>query len=137
MKSSTCEDSGLVLARIRKPFERIRVQTIVEGESMTVRSHLDECNINKLVERFHRTGVLPPATEEPQYGDVSDLQGKTLTELANKSQADIKAYNAALSDAEKQRDTQSKKDAEELKTLRDEKNSTAARGDENPEKSDT
>lgn len=61
--------------------ERFRVQTVPEGETRTVQSHKDLTDINNIVARYQRTGYIPPARIEPQYGDVSELN-KPLVELS-------------------------------------------------------
>lgn len=66
------------------PFARRRTQTEVDPVSMTQESHRDQTDVNAIVARFDRTGQLPPATRQPQYGDVTDLQ-VDLTEAINRS----------------------------------------------------
>lgn len=70
--------------RVRHPYERARVTTIFTGESMTHQSHADSCDINNIIRKFDRTGVLPPSTRPEQYADVTGLQGD-LTERINTS----------------------------------------------------
>lgn len=42
-----------------------------EGESLTRQSEADSCDINKIMERFDRTGQLPISLKQPpQYGDA-------------------------------------------------------------------
>lgn len=55
----------------RKPWFRHQVQTKIEGESMTQQSHRDSVDVNKIIERYDRTGQLPPMASNPVYGDVS------------------------------------------------------------------
>lgn len=62
----------------------MRVVREVEGESATDDSFGNDTDVNNIVERFTRTGILPPATKEAQYADVSGLQ-KDLTELINEA----------------------------------------------------
>lgn len=46
------------------------------GESMVKQSFADECNINTIVKRFEKTGMITHLNErEPFYGDVSELVG--------------------------------------------------------------
>ena len=46
--------------------------TVVVGESMTEQSHTKHCDIDNIVNRFTRTGVLDHVNQrEPQYTDVS------------------------------------------------------------------
>lgn len=55
-----------------------RVQTPVTQPSMTKQSFKDECNINKIMDKFQRTGALNHyAKHAPDYGDA------THTELAD------------------------------------------------------
>lgn len=42
-------------------------------EGRTKSSFKDECDINNIVNRFKRTGQLPPGRGEPQFSDVSDV----------------------------------------------------------------
>lgn len=69
---------------VRPSWCRVRVQSVPEGESMTQQSHADSVDVNRIIERFDRTGVLPMATREPMYADVTDLQ-VDLTEAINRS----------------------------------------------------
>ncbi|AXL15131.1 internal scaffolding protein [Microviridae sp.] len=64
---------------LRKPYERVRTITKVEGESMTDPSFANDTDVNTIVSRFARTGVMPPG-KEGQFADVSGLQ-KDLTDL--------------------------------------------------------
>jgi len=57
----------------RKFGPRGRSQYFCIGPSMTKQSHTDECNINLIMKRFERTGVLEHVTTySPQWGDFSD-----------------------------------------------------------------
>lgn len=70
--------------RVRPPWCRQRVALFNEEPSMTQQAHLDQTDVNAIVKRFHRTGVLPEGRGTPQYGDVTGLQGD-LTELYNQA----------------------------------------------------
>lgn len=59
---------------VRKPLDRVRVRTVLDGTSMTDTSQLGETDINEIVRKYRRSGTLPPPPEAQQYGDVSDLQ---------------------------------------------------------------
>lgn len=75
-----------MLHTVRKPWHSQRLKTVVEGDSMTQQSHAASCDINTIVGQFTRTGFLPPGRDgEPQYADVTGLQGD-LTEKLIKSQ---------------------------------------------------
>ncbi len=51
-----------------------RVKTVIVGKSMTDQSAKDEVNINKILEKYDRTGVLTNINKStPLYDDVSDV----------------------------------------------------------------
>lgn len=75
---------------VRPPWCRERLVTVIEGESATDRSHGNQTDVNAIVERFKRTGILPPPTKQGQYMDCTGLQGD-LTELINKSREAIRS----------------------------------------------
>lgn len=81
------EDTGEILAPfVRPPWWRGALKTIIDGPSMTQQSHAESCDINNIVRTYDRTGVLPPATREAQYGDVTDLQGDLTERLLKAAQ---------------------------------------------------
>lgn len=54
--------------------KRPRVQVINTDPSMTKQCFEDECNINKIMSRYEKTGVIEHvAANSPQYGDFSDV----------------------------------------------------------------
>ncbi len=62
------------MRKIRKGFERERVQTKVGKVSRTKQSFRDECDINKIVKRFETTGqVQHMNVRKPIYADVSNV----------------------------------------------------------------
>lgn len=69
---------------VRQPWCRVRVITENDEPSMTQQSHKDQTDVNAIVERFQRTGQLPPAIREPTYADVTELQGD-YTEMVNRA----------------------------------------------------
>ena len=51
-----------------------RVTTTFSGNSLTEQSHRDSCNINKIMKRYERTGVIDHINRhQPVYGDFSDI----------------------------------------------------------------
>lgn len=51
---------------------RVSVPFVSDGPSMTKQSFKDECDINVIMRRYERTGVLPtPVGVAPQYADCS------------------------------------------------------------------
>lgn len=55
----------------KKWNQRERTYAEVSGVSKTQQSHKDSVDINNLIARFDRTGVLPMPQKQGQYGDVS------------------------------------------------------------------
>lgn len=53
--------------------QRIRVQTHPVGESRTEQSHIGETNINAIIGRYHRTGLLPQRGRSGFYGDFTGI----------------------------------------------------------------
>lgn len=69
------------------------VDTTFEGESLTQQHFADECDINRIIENFARTGflvdpTLPPG-RSPQFGDFTDMM-----DFATAQQVVIDANNA-------------------------------------------
>lgn len=106
---------------VRKPFDRERLYAKFEGESRTQMADQASCDVNMIMARFQRTGILPEGKGPGQYGDVTDLQ-KDLTESIEKSRqviADAKMRVAeANSKRAKEQAEKLQKDLEELKALR-------------------
>lgn len=68
--------------------------TQVHGESVVDAAAGNDTNVNHIMERFQRTGFLPPAAREGQYADVSNLGDLTDT-MVRTQEALIAAQNAA------------------------------------------
>jgi len=86
---------------VRSGWERVRTVTPVSSESKTVASLGNDTDVNQIVARFARTGIMPQPQKEAQWADVSNLQGKDLTELIE--QAQIARDNLATLNQEKDR----------------------------------
>lgn len=107
-----------VKPEIRKPWERERVYTdLGNNQSVTDRSGGNDTDVNKIVARFSRTGHLPPSNREPQYCDVTSLQG----DLTDKLEAGRKAaeeLRELQAKAKKEARERIKADREELEKFR-------------------
>ncbi|AXH77718.1 MAG: internal scaffolding protein [Microviridae sp.] len=68
----------------RWPYQKLRVIARNPEPSVVQHSHHDQTDINLIVARFQRDGYFPPNNTNPQYADVTPLQGD-LTELHNRS----------------------------------------------------
>lgn len=105
MKNQNCDPTHRLYST-RRHWERHRTPFVTEGESMTINSFKDETDINNIVGRYHRTGELPNAKIQPQYADVSGLQGDITETLARAETAaqelgDIQAKAAKANEAKK------------------------------------
>lgn len=79
----------------RKKYERQRVSLGNFPPSKTIQSETDNTNINNIVQRFRRTGIIPPDDRTPQFADVSTLMRMDLTELISlqrKTQAEFDTF---------------------------------------------
>lgn len=61
--------------RMRKAWERERCPTPMKTESVTDQTAAGETDVNTIVQRFQRTGHLPPGKGPGMYADVSEIQG--------------------------------------------------------------
>lgn len=49
------------------------VDTVVEGPSLTEQTHMKSCDVNNIIKRYERTGVVEHVSKrEPRYMDVSE-----------------------------------------------------------------
>lgn len=54
--------------------ERSRLSTLYfDGKSRTQQSFVAECDINTIIKRFGKTGLVPVGMRLPQYGDFSGV----------------------------------------------------------------
>lgn len=79
---------------IRKPYSRTRSIKDLSGQTKQVDDSFgNDTDVNKIVARFARTGIMPQATQEPQYGDVTALQGDLTEIIANGEKAKAELEN--------------------------------------------
>jgi len=82
---------------IRKPWERQRVVVdLADQQKQTDDSQGNDTDINNIVARFARTGVMPEPQTPGEYADVTALQGD-LTEIIEKG----KQAQAELAEAKR------------------------------------
>nr|UXQ87983.1 MAG: internal scaffolding protein [Microvirus sp.] len=71
---------------IRKPFSKIKRSGLICGLSMTKQSHKDECDINKIVATYNRTGLITHQKENPgiytECNSVDFLQSQIIVSKA-------------------------------------------------------
>lgn len=62
------------MSKFRTRFDkRVRVTSNTHGESRAKQSFRDECDMNNILKKYHKTGVLPIARSAGQYGDFSEV----------------------------------------------------------------
>lgn len=67
--------------RVRGKFDRERMPTIISGKSITKQAFKEECNINNIMAKFQKTGIITHVqNHSPQYGDFT---GGDYTEAMN------------------------------------------------------
>ena len=99
--------------RVRGPFEDLRCVCTVKGESMTDNSHGNDTDINKIIARFDRTGVLPGNPgKEGQFADVSGLN-EDLGVLLEKSKGAMEQLAELQAELEEQQQQNTEEEAPE------------------------
>lgn len=111
----------LFLPTVRNPFSRYRTSLQFMGVSRTIQSVAYESDINRIVERYKRDGILPPALSQPQFEDVSGLN-RDFGELVAAAGSTLQAF----SDNESQRHKKVTDDAARAKFLAEQAASAAA-----------
>ena len=108
---------------VRKPYERERVITTVEGESATDTQYGNDTDVNKIVARFSRTGQWPDdaGVTQGEFCDVTDLQGDltAILERGKDALAEIEKLKAKQSEDNKAQAEENRKLADEYRKLRE------------------
>lgn len=79
---------------VRRPFFRERLSMDFSKGGRTHQSFAEDCDINTIVQRYERTGVMPPA-RQGVYADVSGFSGD-MTEMLVKAGDTIQSANDFL-----------------------------------------
>lgn len=74
---------------------RHRIRVCFHAPSKTLQQHAAACDINNIMNRYARTGSLPPPRGAPQFADVTGLQGD-LTERVNFAASTIADVDSAI-----------------------------------------
>lgn len=110
---------------IQRWWQRNRVTSKVGTESVTDTSFGNDTDINKIVERFARTGRMPDGpTQQPYYGDVTHMQDD-LSVLLQKTETGRKALEELQAQQAADQEARLAADAAELEQLRAEKAAAA------------
>lgn len=86
---------------VRKPWQRVRHQTRIMGESLVDGSHVDECDINEIIKKYDNTGLLPGGREGGQFTDVTQFQRKSRAQLIMESRETLDTVGKDVEKAEK------------------------------------
>lgn len=95
-------DSDLLLTPKRRQNDRVRVRTVLSQRSMTDKTQVGETDINEIIRKYRRSGVLPgvPPGEE-QFADVSDISHMDYGEAVERlREAETNLHNARLAEQE-------------------------------------
>jgi phage internal scaffolding protein len=83
--------------KFRKVYERRRVSTDVEGDSMTKQSFKDESDINFIMRKYQQTGFLNPALlRKAEYMEASNLSFQEAMNIVISAQSDFDSLPAEL-----------------------------------------
>lgn len=67
--------------------QKHRVRFVPEGETMTKQHHKNECDINKIMDKFQKTGATSHvSTHEAKYYENTDLDYQTAVNIVTDSQ---------------------------------------------------
>lgn len=77
-----------------------RFQTDVGTESMTKQSHKDECDINKILKQYQKTGMITHiSSNQPMYGDMpSDMDYQSALHIMMDAEAAFASIPAKVRD---------------------------------------
>lgn len=71
--STTKKETVMKKLTLDKANNRVRVQTINTEKSLTQQQFKDHTDINKIMERYQKTGELPGADRQGIFADVSEI----------------------------------------------------------------
>jgi len=112
----------MTIPYVRKPYERVRSQLsfhievidektgeteIIHDDGRTEQHHAESCDVNGIIERYDRTGILPIPKRQGMYVDVSNLNqyyGDLILESREKiatAEAFLESEKEKLAEAEK------------------------------------
>ncbi len=69
---------------MRSAFSERKPSSIICDDGITEQHHTDQCDINKILAMYMKTGVLPPLDPNAQYGDLSEFDYQSMqNQIAN------------------------------------------------------
>jgi len=102
---------------IKKPWQRSRLIVDLEGQEFKVDTSFgNDTDVNNIVQRFQRTGVMPNEEQKArgQYADVTNLQ-EDLTGLLDRVETAKAEMTAAENALQQKQAEQAANDAQRLK----------------------
>ena len=76
--------SNFIKHRMNSAYSDMPRVTITCGDGITEQHHVDDCNINRILDTYMKTGSLPSIDPDAQYGDLSDFDYQSLqNQIAN------------------------------------------------------
>lgn len=78
------------------PKDRVQLSFPLVGFGRTKQSFKDDADINVIVSRFLKSGYLPPAVQEPRFGDVSGLEFQEAMQLVAVAQSQFEALPSVV-----------------------------------------
>lgn len=61
------------LQRWRKKGDRVECESVPQGETLTQQQYADDCDVNRIMERYMKTGLMPQTVAPLLEGDFSNL----------------------------------------------------------------
>lgn len=108
--------------RIRKPYDREAVKTKLPRYTKTLQGLQEEVDVNNIMARFERDGIMPTGRGPGQYGDVTELQKGDLTDRINFSREvleqagrDLEEKQLAAQKAQEEKFNAMQKELEQLR----------------------
>lgn len=79
-----------------RPDGSIHIETIFDEDTITQQQFADDCDINLIVKKFLKTGILPDSKVQPMYADVSEI--KTFADYMNMIKIAEESFNSLPSE---------------------------------------
>lgn len=106
------------MPEIRNAYQRVRHISEFIGESRVQAGNGNDTDINRIMERFTRTGILPGETRQGQYADVTALQGdpQDILNAGKLAEVTLEELQAEAERRQKEHDKQQNNDEQQQQT---------------------
>lgn len=79
------------------PYDtRVRSSIVFDGESRTKQAFKEECDINRILSSYMRTGIVQGAATPPTYGDLSPIDYQSALNLIIEAEEAFDSLPSAL-----------------------------------------